>query len=51
MADSISNSIRQTLKQQTAFSHALFENTGGAFFILDRQSDIQIPLCKKLILG
>ncbi|MFA6810739.1 MAG: EAL domain-containing protein, partial [Desulfoplanes sp.] len=42
MADSISNSIRQTLKQQAAFSHALFENTGGAFFILDRQSSIQM---------
>ena len=42
MLDNIPNSALQALKQQNAFSHAVFENTGGAFFILDRQSDIQM---------
>lgn len=42
MLDSIANSVLENLKQQDAFSHTLFENTGGAFFILDRHSDIQM---------
>jgi Amt family ammonium transporter len=40
MTDDIPQSDRGTLKQYDAFSHALFEKSGGAFFILDDQGEV-----------
>jgi Amt family ammonium transporter len=40
MTDDTPQSDRGTLKQYDAFSHALFEKSGGAFFILDDQGEV-----------
>ncbi len=40
MIDDAPQSDRGALKQYDAFSHALFEKSGGAFFILDDQGEV-----------
>jgi Amt family ammonium transporter len=40
MTDDTPQSDRGVLKQYDAFSHALFEKSGGAFFILDDQGEM-----------
>ncbi len=40
MSDAVTQSARGVLKQYDAFSHALFEKSGGAYFILDDQGEI-----------